>query len=404
MIGSSLVKKIILKPGREKSLLQRHPWVFSGAVEKVIGNPEIGETVAVCDSAGHFLGWGAYSPSSQIRVRVWSLDEEEKISAEFFYNRIQTALWIREKSVLLRDTNAYRLVHAESDGLPGLIVDRYSDWLVVQFLSAGANYWKKEIVSVLSELGVSGIYERSDVEVRRLEGLSETRGGLWGKEPPSIIRVKENGFQFAIDIQTGQKTGFYLDQRVNRERLQEYCQGKDVLNCFCYTGGFTVYALAGGANSVLSIDSSDGALALADENVKLNQLPEERNRWLEADVFLALRKFRDEGRSFDLIVLDPPKFASTAAQAQRAARGYKDINLLAIKLLKPGGILFTFSCSGGITPELFQKIVAGAAIDARADVQILERLYQSPDHPVLLTFPEGEYLKGLVCIKRPTDH
>lgn len=397
------MKKVILKPGREKSLLQRHPWVFSGAIDKIIGNPGMGETVVVCDSHGGFLGWGAYSPASQIRVRIWSFDEEEKVSGEFFYNRIISALLVRKGSFHSHNTDAYRLAHAESDGLPGLVIDRYADWLVVQFLSAGADYWKKEIVSILSELGVKGIYERSDVDVRRLEGLNETRGVLWGEEPPSKVLVKENGFQFAVDIRTGQKTGFYLDQRVNREKVREYCQGKDVLNCFCYTGGFTVYALAGGANSVVSIDSSDVALTLADENVKLNQLPGERNGWVEADVFLALRRFRDEGRSFDLIVLDPPKFASTAAQAQRAARGYKDINLLAIKLLKPGGILFTFSCSGGITAELFQKIVAGAAIDARADALILERLHQSPDHPVLLTFPEGEYLKGLVCIKRPTD-
>ncbi len=395
--------KVFLKSGREKSILQRHPWVFSGAIEKVEGNPGTGETVAVCDKKGGFLAWGAYSPASQIRVRLWSFDEDERVNSEFFYRRIKNAIWVRERTANLSETDAFRCVHAESDGLPGLVVDRYAEWMVVQFLSAGANFWKQEIISILSEFGVKGIYERSDVDVRRLEGLGETTGVLWGKEPPSKVIIKENGFQFFVDIREGQKTGFYLDQRVNREKVKKYCLGRDVLNCFSYTGGFTVYALAGGADMVTSIDSSETALISVNENLQLNGLPVEKNRCLEADVFQALRKFRDEGRSFDLIVLDPPKFASTASQAQRAARGYKDINLLAMKLLKPGGILATFSCSGGISTELFQKIVAGAAIDAKAEMQVIERLYQSPDHPVSLTFPEGEYLKGLICIKRPTD-
>lgn len=397
------MKKIFLKPGREKSLLQRHPWVFSGAIEKVSGNPGMGETVAVCDQNGNFLAWGAYSPASQIRVRLWSFNEEEKINAEFFYHRIKNAMLVRERTVPLSETNAFRCVHAESDGLPGLVVDRYADWMVVQFLSAGANYWRQEIISILSEFNVKGIYERSDVDVRRLEGLIETTGVLWGEDPPSKVLIKENNYQFFVDIQKGQKTGFYLDQRVNREKVKKYCSGKEILNCFCYTGGFTVYALAGGAKHVISIDSSETALLSVTENLQINGLPAEKNQCLEADVFLALRKFRDEGRAFDVIILDPPKFASTASQAQRAARGYKDINLLAMKLLNPGGILATFSCSGGISPELFQKIVAGAAIDAKADMQVIERLHQSPDHPVSLTFPEGEYLKGLICMKNPTN-
>lgn len=397
------MKKIFLKPGREKSLLQRHPWVFSGAIEKIEQNPGVGETVAVFDNSGKFLAWGAYSPASQIRVRIWSFNEEEKISEDFFYRKIQSALQIRKATLNLSETNAFRLIHAESDGIPGLVVDKYADWFVVQFLSAGTEFWRDEIIRILSEIGCEGIYERSDVDVRKLEGFPERTGLLYGKEPPSKVPIKENGYIFLVDLKKGQKTGFYLDQRINREKLLHYCHDKDVLNCFCYTGGFSIYALAGGAKSVLSIDSSDYALSLAKENVQLNSLPLENNQWIQADVFLALRKFRDEGRSFDVIILDPPKFASTSVQAQRAARGYKDINLLALKLLKPGGVLFTFSCSGGISPDLFQKIVAGAVIDARADVKIIERLYQSPDHPVSLTFPEGEYLKGLVCMKNPTD-
>ena len=389
---------LFLKRGREKSVLRRHPWVFSGAIDHIDGSPLPGETVRLCRYDGEFLGWAAYSPKSQITARLWSFDPQETIDVEFFRKRISQSMAMRRRLISYSETNTLRLVHAESDGLPGLVVDDYADILVVQFLSAGAELWRNEIIGILKDLtSASSIYERSDVDVRRLEGLAERTGLLSGAPVPSQVQVKENGLIFWVDILHGHKTGFYIDQRVNRQCLRQYAFNRSVLNCFSYTGGFAVYALAGGASSVLSIDSSAVALALGRENMALNQLPAEKAAWLEGDVFYVLRSLRDQAQSYDLIILDPPKFASTAAQVERAARGYKDINLLAFKLLKPGGLLFTFSCSGGVSPDLFQKIVAGAALDAGVDAKIIQTLTQGSDHPVALNFPEGSYLKGLVC-------
>jgi 23S rRNA (cytosine1962-C5)-methyltransferase len=397
---------IILKPGREKSLLRRHPWVFSGAVSRVDGDPQLGQTVDVLSDKGQFLARGAYSPASQIRARVWTYDPAEKVDADLFRRRIQAALALREglapaqKGGTQGGTDALRLVHAESDGLPGLIVDRYANHLVLQFLSTGAEFWRETTVELLAELtGVTNIYERSDADVRELEGL-QPRTGILREQPPDRLTITENGIKFTVDIAGGHKTGFYLDQRHNRQRLRELASGRDVLDCFSYTGGFTLNALAGGAKSVLSVDSSVDALNLLRENISINGLPADRSATMEGDVFQLLRKFRDEARSFDLIVLDPPKFAPTAVQAEKAARGYKDINLLAFKLLRAGGILFTFSCSGGVEAALFQKIVAGAALDAGVDTSIVEYLSQDYDHPVNLNFPEGAYLKGLICFKK----
>ena len=403
---------IKLKPGREKSLLRLHPWVFSGAISDVDGNPGAGDTVDVLDSRGGFLARGAYSPVSQIRVRAWTWDPEVVIGPEFFRQRLQSAITSRQLPVINAQSsvignqslntehwslNTDRLIHAESDGLPGLIVDRYADTLVMQVLSAGAERWRDVIADLLLELtGAARIYERSDAKVRKLEGLPQRTGPLRGPEPPERIQICENGLNFWVDVYRGHKTGFYLDQRANRARVRELARGRDVLDCFAYTGGFTVNALAGGAASVTAVDSSADALSLARENAALNDFPAEGVEWLEADVFKQLRKFRDQGRQVDLIVLDPPKFAPTAAQAHKAARGYKDINLLAFKLLRPGGLLVTFSCSGGISAELFQKILAGAALDAGVHAQIMEYLHQGADHPVALNFPEGAYLKGLV--------
>jgi 23S rRNA (cytosine1962-C5)-methyltransferase len=389
---------LILKPGREKSVLRRHPWIFSGAVQRVDEETASGGTVDVLSSSGDFLARASYSPQSQIRARIWTFGDEP-VDRDFFRKRIKAALDVRNSTIDLHSTNAFRLIYAESDGIPGLIVDRYADVLVLQSLTAGSEYWKETIADILlEETGLQIIYERSDVDVRELEGLSPQVGRLRGGISNSPITISEYGLKFVIDVEHGHKTGFYLDQRVNRRRVGELARGRDVLNCFCYTGGFTVHALAGGARSVVSVDSSADALTLGRENISLNGLPQ--SEWIEADVFQLLRKFRDQNRSFDMIILDPPKFASTVAQVEKAARGYKDINLLAFKLLRPNGILVTFSCSGGVDAYLFQKIVAGAALDAGADAQIIERLSQPPDHPIALNFPEGAYLKGLVCLKK----
>ena len=390
---------LTLKPGREKSLLRRHPWIFSGALERVDGEPRSGETVDVLDSKGRFLARAAYSPSSQIRARVWSFDPQEQVDAAFFRRRIRAALAERKTLGFAEQSDAMRLIHAESDQLPGLIVDRYGDVLVLQSLTAGSEFWRDTLADLLlEESGARGIYERSDADVRELEGLPARTGALRGS-PAETVMIQEYGLNFKVDIARGHKTGFYLDQRSNRRRVGELATGREVLNCFCYSGGFSVHALARGAKSVLSVDSSADALALGRDNLALNELPAGQADWLEGDVFELLRKFRDQARSFDMIILDPPKFAATAAQAERASRGYKDINLLAFKLLRKGGVLATFSCSGGIDPALFQKIVAGAALDAGVDAQIVEHLGQGGDHPVSLHFPEGTYLKGLVCVK-----
>lgn len=394
------IASLTLKPGREKSLLRRHPWVFSGAVARVDGNPVSGESVDLVGADGLVLGRAAFSPSSQIRARVWTFDSSETVDAEFFRIRIKSAVASREPWLDKGKTNVVRLIHAESDGLPGLIVDRYGETLVLQSLTAGSEYWKDTFATLLrEETGLPTIFERSDADVRELEGLLPHIGPLLGTLNSQPLIITENELKFHVNIETGHKTGFYLDQRFNRHRLRELAEGRSVLDCFCYTGGFTVNALAGGARSVLSVDASTDALAMCRENCSLNNLPLDCLDTLAGDVFQVLRKFRDESRSFDLVILDPPKFAPTAAQAARAARGYKDINLLAFKLLSPGGLLVTFSCSGGIDAGLFQKIIASAALDAGVEAQIVEHLFQAPDHPVALNFPEGAYLKGLVCIK-----
>ncbi len=403
--------QLILKPGKEKSLKRHHPWVFSGAIARVEGNPGSGDTVRVIAHDGEFLAQAAFSPQSQIRARVWSWAAGAKIDAAFIAQTVQHSAARRG------DALATRLIHGEADGLPGIVADRYNDTAVVQLLSAGAERWRDTIADALASIpGIARVYERSDADVRALEGLEPRTGVLRGTAPPPTIVIDEGAVQFGIDVAGGHKTGFYLDQAVSRARLGADAAGRDVLNCFCYSGGFSIAALKGGAKSgsansggdasggaksdgaasTLSIDSSGPALELARENVRLNGLDAGRAEWLEADVFKALRELRDQGRTFDMIVLDPPKFAPTPATVERAARAYKDINLLGFKLLRPGGRLYTFSCSGGVSADLFQKIVAGAAVDAEVEARIEARLCAAPDHPVLLSFPEGEYLKGLV--------
>ncbi len=391
------MKQLILKPGREKSLARRHPWIFSGALARVAGDPDSGDTVAVRSGSGEFLAWAAYSPASQIRARVWSWDEAERVDAAFLRTRLRHALEARARLLGAEESDGMRIVHGESDGLPGIIVDRYGEVIVLQLLTAGAERWRSELTEGVRELTVcTCVYERSDADVREIEGLPARSGVMYGAVPAAGVQISEHGIRYGVDVAQGHKTGFYLDQRDNRKRVGALARGRDVLNCFCYTGGFTLNALAGGAKSVLSVDGSAGALAQAQDNLRRNALDADRAEWLEADVFKELRALRDQGRSFDLIVLDPPKFAPTAAFAEKAARGYKDINLLALKLLRPGGLLASFSCSGGVSAELFQKILAGAALDARVQASIVGRFTAAADHPVLLSFPEGDYLKGLL--------
>ena len=391
---------IVLKRGREKSVNRRHPWIFSGALERIDGNPKSGETVQVRSADGKPLALAAWSPQSQIRARVWSFDPASRIDAGFFRNRIERALALRSALPAQRHTNAMRLVHGESDGLPGLVVDRYADVLVAQFLSAGVEHWRDAILDALVEsTGCEAIYERSDAEVRTIEGLSPRAGFARGNRDAKRCAIVEYGLNFRVDVEAGQKTGFFLDQRENRHRVRALAAGREVLDCFAYTGGFSIAALAGDAKRVLAVESSAPALEVARENLAANPFDAARVEFMQADVFAHLRQLRDRAAAFDLVVLDPPKFAPTAAQAHNAARAYKDINLLALKLLRPGGLLATFSCSGGVPALLFQSIVAGAAVDAGAEAKIVERFGAAADHPVALEFPEGEYLKGLLLMK-----
>ena len=389
---------LTLHPGKEKSVLRRHPWLFSGSIAQLDGRARPGDTVDVVSHEGRPLARAAWSPASQIRARVWSFDPAETIDHAFFKRRVAAAVARRAALPELAGQQGLRLIHAESDGLPGVIADRYGDTVVVQLTTAGADKWRAAIADSLQKAtGCARIYERSDVEVRALEGLEPVTGWLHGTASGEELVIKENGVNMAVDFLAGHKTGFYLDQRDNRRRVAELARDRRVLNCFCYTAGFSLQALAGGVHEVVSMDSSGPALATGQRNLALNpQLDPSRAIWREADVFTELRNLRGSGENYDLIVLDPPKFAHTAAHAERAARAYKDINLSALRLLAPGGFLMTYSCSGGISPELFQKIVAGAALDAGRTARIVQRLQGAADHPVDLAFPEGEYLKGLL--------
>lgn len=399
--------RLVLKPGREKSILRRHPWIFSGAVEKVDGKIGPGEIVDVFSSKGDFLAVGAYSPHSQIRCRVWEFSRDikgESVSEldilEIIEARLGQAKSNRIMDKNLSTTNAYRLVHGESDLIPGLIVDVYGTVAVVQFLSSGVEKLKEKILElILQVIDVNLVYERSDAEVRALEGLPERAGFLYGNSSDGQLTITENDLKFVVNYTGGHKTGYYLDQRDNRYKIRQYSENKEVLDCFCYSGGFSLNAMIGGAKNVTSIDTSEEALATLKENIALNDFLDSKYELIQMDVFKQLRYFRDQGKEFDLIILDPPKFAPTRKQVESAARGYKDINMLAMKILRSGGILFTFSCSGGVDQGLFQKIIAGAALDAEVNLQIIERMGQASDHPVLSCFPEGEYLKGLICRK-----
>jgi 23S rRNA (cytosine1962-C5)-methyltransferase len=392
--------RLFLKPGREKSVRQKHPWIFSGAVQKVTGDPEPGETVEVYDHQGKWLARAGYSPHSQITARIWTWDPGQAVDVDLFRRLILQAEALRKP---LRDyTDGIRLVHAENDGLPGVIVDRYGGFLVVQFLSAAAERWKSVLALLLGRLeGVEGVFERSDANVREKEHLPPSIGLLSGIEPPEKISIREGGWKFLVDVRTGHKTGFYLDQRDNRRILYEmvssFTPGGTALNVFAYTGAFAVAAYSAGAVNVLNVDSSQAVLGIIREQLDLNGLKDSPETFQAGNAFEVLRLFRDEKRQFDVVILDPPKFATMKKDLYKAARAYKDINWLATRIIRPGGLLLTFSCSGLISEDLFQKIVFSAALDAGRDAQIIKRLSQPMDHPVRLAFPEGQYLKGLVC-------
>jgi 23S rRNA (cytosine1962-C5)-methyltransferase len=424
------MSQVILKPGRDKPVRQRHPWIFSGAVARVQGDAADGDAVDVVAADGTWLARGTLNRKSQIVVRLLTWRQDEEINTAFWRSRLERAIAGRAALASSGDTTAYRLVNAESDGLPGLIVDRYCDYSVTQFLTLGIERCKSQIVELLTEVGplngqaqsatslrpakastpsagaplkagtsrVRGVYERSDVEVRAKEGLPQTTGVLAGEEPPDLVEIRENGLRFLVDVKRGHKTGFYLDQRDNRRKVAPYLRGREVLNCFAYTGAFAVYALAAGAKSVVNVDTSADSLELARKNLDLTGLGDLSGlEYVTGDVFAELRRFRAEGRTFDAIILDPPKFAQSEGQLKRAARGYQDINRVAMNILRPDGTLVTFSCSGLVTPNLFQKIVFSASLEAERDVQIVEKLGQSSDHPILATLPESEYLKGFIC-------
>ncbi|RLC97546.1 MAG: 23S rRNA (cytosine(1962)-C(5))-methyltransferase RlmI [Chloroflexi bacterium] len=389
---------IILKRNRARPVVQHHPWLFSGAIARIEGDAVDGDIVDVLDAGRNWLARGYLNRHSQITVRLLTWQQDEQVDRAFWRRRLERAVAARRSLANDPSTTAYRLVHAESNYLPGLIVDQYGGWLVVQFLTLGVERRKEELISLLVELldGVSGVYERSDVDVRAKEGLGKRAGLLWGAEPPELVEALENGHSFLVDVRKGHKTGFYLDQRENRARLAHFCAGAEMLDAFAYSGGFSVYAAAGGALRVTLVDSSAPALELARRNFALNSFEGCDAEYVEDDVFSVLRGYRAQGRRFDVIALDPPKLAHSRREVKRAARAYKDANLLAFQLLQPGGVLFTFSCSGAITSDLFQKIIFGAALDAGREAQIVGHLAQGADHPVALTFPEGAYLKGMI--------
>ncbi|HGO4158932.1 TPA: 23S rRNA (cytosine(1962)-C(5))-methyltransferase RlmI [Serratia marcescens] len=390
--------RLFLAKGREKSLLRRHPWVFSGAVQRVEGKALSGETIDILDSQGKWLARGAYSPESQIRARVWTFQQDEEINIDFFIRRLQQAQswrdWVAQRDGL----DGYRLIAGESDGLPGITIDRFQNFLVLQLLSAGAEYQRPALLSALQHCYPEcSIYDRSDVAVRKKEGLPLAQGPVLGDLPPELLPITEHGMKLLVDIQQGHKTGFYLDQRDSRVAARNYSAGRRVLNCFSYTGAFAVSALMGGCEQVISVDTSQAALDIAKQNVELNKLDLSKAEFVRDDVFQLLRNYRAQGEKFDLIIMDPPKFVENKNQLASACRGYKDINMLALQLLNPGGILLSFSCSGLMPTDLFQKILADAAVDAGRDVQFIEQFRQAADHPVIATYPEGLYLKGFAC-------
>lgn len=387
---------VILKKGKEKAAILRHPWIFSGAIDKIKGKPENGELVNVISAEKEFLAYAYYNDQSRVALRLLEWDENTTVDQEWYTQKLKSAIAAR-KHLLNEETNTCRLVFSEADFLPGLIVDKYADFLSLQILSAGMENIKEDLINILrAELNPTGIFDKSDAGARKHENLEPTQGLLWGEAPPEFIEVKENGISYHINIADGQKSGFYCDQRDNRLILAEYTKDKTVLDCFCYSGGFTLNSLKQGAAHVTSVDSSGLALETLQHNLGLNGFSADKQDSIQSDVNKQLRAFKDEGKLFDVLVLDPPKYAPSRSALDRAARAYKDLNRLGMLLLNKGGILATYSCSGAVDMETFKQIIAWAALDAGREVQIIKQFHQPEDHPVRISFPEGEYLKGLL--------
>ena len=385
--------RIILKRGKEKPVLRGHPWVFSGAVARVEGEVSPGEVGEVYSQGGQFLGRGHINPRSQIIVRFLTQKKDE-LGEEFFRGRISRAVVLR-KDWSRGKTNAYRVINGEGDFLPGLIAERYGETLVFQCLTAGMDRLKEMLINLLvKELRPQSIYERSDVATRNEEGLAESNGLLYGKDVPEWIEIEEHGCRFRVNVKKGQKTGFYLDQRENRFSLRELSKGKKILDCFSYTGAFSIQAASGSAKEVTLIDSSEEALAIAEQHFRLNRLEKVPHRLIRGDVFEIMRGLEP---GYDIVILDPPPFAKKKGHLPGASRGYKDLNLWAFRLLNKEGLLFTFSCSHHMSWDLFQKIVFSAALDSGRSVQLIGRMGHPWDHPINICHPEGEYLKGLIC-------
>lgn len=392
------MSEVRLKKGKEKAVRQLHPWIFSGAIEHIKGKPENGDIVDVRDHSGEFLAKGFYNDQSRVAVRLLEWNEEVTIDESWWRMRIKRAVSARKDLLSAAGTNTYRLIFSEADFLPGLIVDRYADYLSVQILTSGIEKVKGIIVDELAGLlNVKGVFDRSDASARAHDGMDASFGILYGEEPPQFVEVIENGLKYHINIAEGQKSGFFCDQRENRRIVAGYAADKRMLDCFSYSGGFTLNALKNGAAEVISVDSSALAVETLKQNISLNSFGEAKHTAVQSDVNKYLRVLREEGQKFDIIVLDPPKYAPSRSSLDKASRAYKDLNRMAMGLLNSGGLLATFSCSGAVDISHFKQILAWAALDAGKEIQYIYQFCQPEDHPVRSSFPEGEYLKGLFC-------
>ena len=390
------MKKIILNKGKDKAAWQLHPWIFSGAIARAIGGPQNGDIVSVFNHDDEFIAYGMYNGNSRVAVRLLEWDPQQEINEQWWRNRVARAV-NNSKGLLQEDNNTLRLIFAEADFIPGLIADKYGDYISIQVHAAGTEVVKPIIVDELvKQLAPKGVYERSDLKAREHEGLPDLNGVLYGEVPPTFVDILENGIHYQVNIVEGQKSGFYCDQRENRAITARYAKDKKVLDCFCYSGGFTLNAFREGAASVTSVDSSALAIETLKNNVRKNGFDENKHHAVQSDVNKYLRELGEQGEKFDLIILDPPKYAPSRSTLDKASRAYKDLNRRGLMLLNSGGLLATYSCSGAMDIDTFKQVIAWAALDAGKEIQFIYQYCQPEDHPVRASFPEGEYLKGLL--------